>query len=149
MQGEKYQESNADMAIASATGVSGGSAHLMYSLWIGKGSDIFPNEDVVVSKKNDLTTVTGNRAGSSVTVVVKNSNIVSIRSIFDPKKQKKIEKQEEVSDDQIKEILKMTNKEVTKESIAKMKQMLIDSEKSVSNIKEAIDSTTVFTTKHL
>lgn len=149
MQGEQYQESNADLAIASATGVSGGSAHLMYSLWTGKSADVFPEENIKTSHNEGLTTVTGDRAGSSITVVLKNDTIVSIRSIFDPKKQKKREPKEEITDEQIREILKMTNKEITPESILEMKQMLIESEKSLSKVKDVIDSTTVFTVKYL
>ena len=146
IQGKKYSESNAEMAIASATGVSGGAAHLLYSLWSGKSSDIFPNKNVKVVKSGAITTITGVRGQEAITIMVKDSKIQSIKSIFDPKK-KQVEKPEEVTDEQIKEILKMTNKEVTKESIAEIKKMLADSETQLSNLKEVIESDTVINIK--
>ncbi len=147
LQNMKEQKSNAELAIASATGVSGGSAYLIYALWKGNKSDIFPNKNIKITQNKGLTIITGTHRERTLTVTMKKDDIISIESLFDPIKNK-IKNKKELTDDQIKKVLKATNKEVTPKAIADMNEMLGKANKSLSQLKDKIKTKTVFTIKY-
>jgi hypothetical protein len=144
MDSVKDQKSSAELAIASSTGVSGGSAHLMYALWKGDTSSIFPDENLQIFKRDGLTIIKGDRRQMALTITMKDSSIISIESIFDPMKHKKLNSPE-ITDDEIKEMLKATNKKVTEKSINEAKEMLKKANESLSTLKDKVKTKTVFT----
>ena len=144
LQDMKEQKSTARIAIAGATGVSGSSAHFMYAMWKGNSSDIFPDVNIRVIQKENLTFISGDKGPHFLTIIMKKGNITSIESVYDPAKNK-IERQAELTDDQIKEVLKSTNKEITDKSISEMKEMLKEANKSLSQLQDKMTTKLVFT----
>lgn len=135
------------MAIASATGVSGGSVHLMYALWTGDQSAVLPNQDVKISKVEDKTEVSGehgSKARHSVVTMVEGM-VVSVKSEFDPSLEKQPAERFEMSDQQIKDTLKAMGKPETQEEIDKLKAMMETARSSMANLKDKITTTTKVT----
>lgn len=135
------------MAIASATGVSGGSAHLMYSLWTGDQASVLPGKDVRITKVEDKTEVSGedgSKARRSV-VTLMAGMVISVKTEFDPSLDKDALKQPEMSDQEIKDALKAMGKPDTQEEVDKLKAMMEKAQSSMANLKDKI--TTITTVK--
>ncbi len=135
------------MAIASATGVSGGSVHLMYALWTGEQSSVLPTQNVKITKLEDKTEVSGDngsKARHSVVTIVAGM-VVSVKSEFDPSLEKKPAEEPEMSEQQIKDALKAMGKPETQEEIDKLKEMMKRAQNSMANLKDKITTTTKVT----
>lgn len=135
------------MAVASATGVSGGSVHLMYALWTGDQAAVLPSQDVKITKVEDKTEVSGedgSKARHSVVTMVAGM-VVSIKSVFDPSLEKQPAEMTEMSDQQIKDTLKAMGKPETQEEIDEFKAMMKRAQNSVANLKDKITTTTKIT----
>jgi hypothetical protein len=134
-------------AIASATGVSGGSVHLMYALWTGERSAVLPSQDVKITKVDDKTEVSGengSKARHSVVTMV-GGMVASVKSEFDPSLDKQPAAKMEMSEQQIKDILKAMGKPETQEEIDKLKDIMKQAQSSMANLKEKIITTTKVT----
>ncbi len=136
-----------EMAIASATGVSGGSAHLMYSLWKADEAAVFPTANVRIKKEKGQTVVSGGDGARTSVVTVENGIVVAVRNEYDPARDQEIGKREEPTDEQIKEILRSTNKPETEEEIGKIRKMLKDAEETMANNKDKILTETTVRTE--
>jgi hypothetical protein len=135
------------MAIAAATGVSGGSVHLMYSLWTGDQASVLPGKDVKITQVEDKTEVSGedgSKARCSVVTLVAGM-VVSVKTEFDPSLDKDAAKKPEMSDQQIKDALKAMGKPGTQEEIDKLKAMMEKAQSSVANLKDKLTTTTKVT----
>ena len=135
------------MAIASATGVSGGSVHLMYALWTGEQSDVFPGQNVKITRLEDKTEVSGedgSKARHSVVTLV-SGIVVSVKSEFDPSLEKQPAERFEMSEQQIKDTLKAMGKPETQEEIEKLKETMKQAHSTMANLKEKITTTTKVT----
>lgn len=135
------------MAIAAATGVSGGSVHLMYALWTGERSAVFPSQDVNIAKADGKTQVSGengSKARHSV-VTMEGGMVTSVKSEFDPSLEKQPAAKMEMSDQQIKDTLKAMGKPATQEEIDKLKGIMQQAQSSMANLKEKITTTTKVT----
>lgn len=132
------------MAIASATGVSGGSVHLMYSLWTGDQSAVLPGKDAKITKVEDKTEVSGehgSKARHSVVTLVAGM-VVSVKTEFDPSLDKDAAKMPEMSGQEIKDTLKAMGKPETQEEIDQLKAMMKKAQDSMANLKDKITTTT-------
>lgn len=121
-----------EMAIASATGVSAGSAHLMYSLWKGAHDGVFPTEDIEVAEREGKMIVSGNGPGGRSELTLKDGILVSVTNEYDPKQHGHPEDQEEMTDEDLGKALKAMGKPVTEEEIAGMRKMLKDAEENLA-----------------
>ena len=135
------------MAIASATGVSGGSVHLMYALWTGEQAAIFPSQDVKISKVADKTEVSGGNGDQAThsVVTMKDGMVVSVKSEFDPRLEKQPAEWTEMSEQEIKDTLKAMGKPETREEMDKLKAMMKDAQSAVANLKDKFTTTTKVT----
>ena len=130
----KEQKGSMEMVIAASTGVSGGSSRLMYALWNGDKSVIFPNKDVKVVEEGALTIISGYLGTQFLKITMKDDIITTIESEMDLEKMG-LNKEVVISDDEIKEALKFQNKEITAESIKEMRKILSDSKDLLSKFK--------------
>jgi len=136
------------MAVAAATGISGGCAQLMYSLWIGDKISIFQsNQATVEVREHGRIVVKGktNNDSRSFEIIVDNGLLSSVSDIYDPKLDTKRLEAPLISDDNIKEMLKKMNRPVNDEEIAKTRDILAKANESVKNVHDIIKSTTVIT----
>lgn len=136
-----------EMAIASATGVSGGSARFMHSLWKGDGSSVFPTENVKITKEDGKTMVSGSNGTRKSVVTLKGGMVVSVEEEYDPAQDKEIGNREEMTDDQIKELLKTMNKPDTEEEIEKIKVMMKQADETMAKMKDKILTVTTIKTE--
>ena len=132
----KTEETTAELALIDALVLSRGSALFMHDIWKGDTSSFFPNENIKVSKNNGLTTVTGELRERSLKVILKDGIVLSIESVSDPKKLAK--HMLEYTEDDIIEMLKADNKEVTEKTISEQKQFLENTWKIMLEAKEKI-----------
>jgi hypothetical protein len=144
------EESIADpaMAVAAATGISGGCAHLMYGLWIGDKRSVFQsNKADVQVRDHGRIVVTGKTQNDarSFEVIVDNGMLSSVSDIFDPKINPKKNEAPQMSDDDIKELLKKMNRPVNGEEIAKMRDNLAQANAVLKKSKDPVKTTTVVT----
>jgi hypothetical protein len=138
---------DAEMAMAAATGVSGGSARIMYFLWVGRGKELMPSGDVKVVSKDGIIEVSGNGCTPAERVVlnIKDGVLLSLRSIYDPALDTEGHNVPEMTDEVIKESLKMMGKSQTQDEVDKMKVMLKDAQEVIGKNKSKIDSMTKIT----
>ena len=135
------------IAIASATGVSGGSVHLMYSLWTGDQSAVLPGKDVKITKVEDKTEVSGvnGSKGRRSVVTLAAGMVVSVKTEFDPSLDKDSAKKPEMSEQEIKDTLKAMGKPETQEEIDQLKAMMKQAQDSMANLKDKVITTTKVT----
>ncbi|MCM8526934.1 MAG: hypothetical protein NE327_10490 [Lentisphaeraceae bacterium] len=133
----------AEMAIASATGVSGGAAHLMYSLWKGDSKSIFPEENLEIGINTSGRIISGERNKVSIKIHMNGKKIKSVESVFDPQKTS-LDESASLTDKQIKDVLIASGKEVTEQAIEEMKEILKEANDAMKNMKDKIITRTVF-----
>lgn len=86
--GKTDQYDTPALAIASATGVSGSSANLLYSLWTGDRKSIFPSLNASIRKNdNGQIIVTGNKQSEArrIELNITNGMLSMFTMIYDPK----------------------------------------------------------------
>ncbi len=133
-----------NLAIASATGVSSGSAHLMYGLWTGDAAAVFPQEQVRVVKTGDTTTFSGEAMDGSTkrTVTMEGEAVVSVVTEYDPTRASNPAPEATISDEQITETLKAMGKHQTPADIAEFRATLKSVEEARSQLTDVIVTTT-------
>ncbi len=130
-----------EMAIASATGISAGAAHVMYNLWKGNSQVVFPAGDFKVSKTGDVTEYSGSSPSLTTVVLMKDLVIQSITTTSKPHQAREIK----LTDKDIKEALRVMGKPETQEEIDKMRAMLKDADEAMKNQKDPVVWITKFT----
>jgi hypothetical protein len=128
------EDTNPDptLAVAAATGVSGGCAHLIYSLWIGDKRSVFQNNQAEDGAR-------------SFEVIVDNGMLSSVSDIYDPNLDTKRREAPQMTDDNIKDMLKKMNRPVNDEEIAKIRAHLATANESMKNLHDKIKTTTIVT----
>lgn len=139
--------SDPSMAVASATGVSGGTAELMYSLWAGKQSAFLPSQNLQVVQSDHKTEVSGNtkNIANHAVVTLNDGLLVSLKTVFDPSLQKEPAAKPEVNDQQIKDVLKSMGRQDSQEEIDKVRKMMQKSIKSAAGIHDKMTTMTLIT----
>lgn len=126
------------MAIAAATGVSGGSAHLMHALWKGDRSAVLPTHEVKIEKNAQTTVVSGqgNSKSRHAVVTFLGDLIVSVKFVYDPTIEAHELSTKELTDAEIKDALKQLNKPETQEEIDAARKMLKQSNDALAKMKD-------------
>ena len=130
-----------EMAIASATGISAGAAHVMYNLWKGNSQIVFPAGDFKVSKTGDVTEYSGSSPSLTTVVLMKDLVIQSITTTSKPHQAKEIE----LTDKDIKEALRAMGKPDTQEEIDKLRATLKEANEAMKMQKDPVIWITKFT----
>lgn len=140
VQEQRYDDPT--MAVAAATGVSAGSAHLLHGLWNGSFGTVLPS--VVSSTVIDGTraTIAGDKdSGYAKIVELDAGKVVKVTVVSDPTRSPV--EPPEFTDAQFDEILKSTGRSVTPEERAKIKA---DMDKAHAAMREDKSPTTWVTT---
>jgi hypothetical protein len=139
------------MAIASATGVSGSSVYLMYSLWKGDRNSIFPKNIVKVVKNDNNTEVfgTSQEGANSITMTLKDGMLVALKSVYEPSLAKNNSVKKEMTEQELKETLKAMGKPQTVEEIEKLRKMMKSAKESLKNLTDKVTTITKITMKGL
>ena len=134
-----------EMAIASATGVSAGSVHLMYSLWKGDLEAVFPAENVEVKEVEGEMVVSGKGLAGEIDLTIKDGILLSVVNEFDPGQAEDSKDMEEISDKDLGKVLEAMGKPVNEDEIAAMRRMMKDAGAAIAGHKEKIISKTQVT----
>jgi hypothetical protein len=136
------------MAVAGATGVSGGCAHLIHSLWVGNRDYFLRSKDGSVDDRgNGRIVISGTSSSDSrkFEIVIDNGIPSSSSEIYDPKIDANHNREVQMTDDDIRDMLKKTSQPVTDEEIAKVRENMKRANASLKNNKEIIKTTTIIT----
>jgi len=139
------------IAIAAATGVSGGSAHLVYNLRKGDVKSIIRWENSKVVKDGDsiIVSALSEDSSSSISAVIKNKFLLSLDSVYDPMLVKENKLEHEITEQELKETLKNMGKEDTKEELDKLRDIMKMAKDSMENLKDKIFTKTTIEIKSL
>ncbi len=120
------KEMRADLAVASATGVSSGSAYLLHSLWTGDWGQILPDQGVEVTATGERVTVTGNirTPARRRVVVIRDRIVLSVEEAYDPELDDRATRNPELSDHEILRTLDLMDQQSTETAIAKLRATL-------------------------
>ena len=130
---KRYSDSN--LALAAASGVSYGSVPLVYGLWTGDRSAVFPLGKVKVEKAGDKIVVSADDGFKTVTIV--GGVLASVRTEIDHSEQR-VAASREVTDEEVRQSLKALGIAASKERMDEMRSIL---EADRENAKDSLDNT--------
>jgi len=134
------------MAMASASGVSQGSVHLMYALWKGQKEAVLPSTNIVVSKTNDGLLISGESQVKGIKLSVtttKDNYITSVKSVSNPSELPVVK----LSVQEIKAALKALNKPESPEEIESVRNTMKLANDAITQSKEGIETMTTISVK--
>jgi hypothetical protein len=141
MNGEAEQEfSDPTMAIWAATGVSYGSVPLMYGLWTGNKSAVFPGKEIKTTKVDDKIVVSGDDGTKTVALV--GGKVVSVRTEIDNSEERAAASLE-ITDEEVEESLRALGIPASKERMDEMRGILEAAQESEKNAPNIVTTITV------